>query len=502
MTSLPATDAKSAAVTARFGYALSIAGTLVSRLATLAVLIILPKQIGLTDYGMFALVITLGEIIEMTSSNWYRLLLVRQTLGAEPASQEGSRSERRGFTLLTLIIFAALLGLGGALVISPLVATHDRQNFTLAVACYILAFIMFRLLVTMLQAQGLAQLIGIVELARGILTLALVFAAVRFGSATFLAASFGLIAATALAALLGLPTIRHGIIAIMRQRVPPGLLVTIGVPIVIATLLTYQIGWLDRVVIQHWMGPEAVGLYVAAIAIARQPVDLVLNALNSQTFPILMEHGADNSPQSARRMSGVLLSTCIMGFGAAASIIALAEPLTLFALPAFDRTTVTTVVPMIALGSVALGLKHFVFDNIFHAHGRNWIALRWLAIVSFATLGLALALVPALGTKGAAISFLTGSCLSLASSVWFSHQFCVVKWPLGALARVIVSALIAAILARVCSGFEGAAWLRLLAGASAFGLAYLLALTVILKFRLGTFLTAPWNIDGLRGTAS
>ena len=386
-----------AAPTARWGYALSMAGTLVSRLATLAVLILLPRQIGLTEYGMFALVVTVGEIVEMTSSNWYRVILVRQSVNPVIGAHTG-----KGLSIGAILALCSLLAVALASGLAPLVVSQNDFEFAIAVSLYILAFVAFRLLVTLLQAQGSQRLIGAIELVRGVLTLGLVFAFVAFGPKSFAAASAGLIAATACAAMIGIPAVRGRGLELLRQRLEPGAFAAIGIPIVIATMLTYQLGWLDRLVIQHWLGPQTVGLYVAVIAVARQPIDLVLNSLNSQTFPVLLARGDDSSPEAGRRIAGILVAMCILGCGAAAAIVALQEPLLQFALPAFDQSVARLLTPLIAMGALALGVKHFVFDNIFHAHGRNWIMLRWFAVISFATLGLSLFAVPRFGAAGAA----------------------------------------------------------------------------------------------------
>lgn len=480
----------------RFGYAASIAGALISRLAMLAILILLPARIGLTEYGMFVLVITLGEIIEMTSSNWYRLLLVRQSVNA--SMDEGSQS-RSGFRLLTLIALATAIAASCAFLLAPAIVTHDRHAFAIATALYILSFVAFRLLVTIMQAQGRQQLIGFVELLRGVLTFTIVMGAVAYGANSFIYASLGLVAATAITALAGLPAVRKGLGAVLLQRLAPGSFLAIGAPVIISTVLTYQIGWLDRFVLQHWMGPQTVGLYVAVIAIARQPIDILLNALNYQTFPILLARHGEGGHIAEDKIAGVLVSLCVMGLGAAAAIIALADPLARFALPAFDRANAVSLMPFIALGSVALGLKHFVFDNIFHAYGRNWMMLRWFAAVAAATLGLTVLLAPRFGPLGAAIAFLLGACGGLATSVVLSRRFCTFRLPLGVLMRIGAAALLAGLAAAFASMWPNVAALQVLAGGIAFGVVYLAALMLLLNFRPAALLSAPWSAAGLRG---
>lgn len=483
----------------RYAYLLSAMGTLISRAATLVVLIVLPAEIGLKDYGLFALVLTMGEIIEMTTSNWYRLLMVRQSVNRDVASRhDGSK----GVRIYLAVGAATAIALAGTAFAAPLVTTGQHGDFALAVSAYIIAFILFRLVISVLQAMGRQGVIGVVELLRGMFTLAFVLGVTHFGPDNFFAASIALAGATALAACACAPAVWRELLRVLADRLEPGTVLRIGAPVVIATVLTFQIGWLDRFVLQHWLGPESVGLYVAVMAIARQPIDLMLNALNAQTFPVLMARGSDGGAEASRNIAGVLVSACIIGLAAMAAIIALADQLAAFALPKFNRDLTLELIPLIALGSLMLSIKHFVFDNIFHAHGQNWAMLRWFAVVSLCTLGMSLALIPVWGPTGAAISFVAGSFLGLISSIMLSQTFCKISWPVGMLLRVLICAVIAGAAARLGSEIQGPALLKLAIGGLAFGGVYLGTLHVLLNFRLSNFLSEPWKLDGLRGASS
>lgn len=478
----------------RYAYLLSTIGTLVSRAATLVVLIILPGEIGLKDYGLFALVITLGEIIEMTSGNWYRLLVVRQSVNAAPKHAAG-----RGVPLFVAVGLAAVVALAATALASPFVAAGHSGSFGMAVSAYIVAFILLRLAISLLQAMGRQGLIGAVELARGAFTLAFVLGLAHFGGAHFYAASLALAAATSLAACAIIPFVGREFFRFLTMRLEPDTILRIGAPVVLATILTFQIGWLDRFVLQHWLGPESVGLYVAVMAIARQPIELLLNALNAQTFPVLMARGAADGVEASRNIAGVLVSACLIGFAAVSAIIALDDVIAAIALAKFDRSLTLDLIPFISCGALMLAIKHFVFDNIFHAHGQNWAMLRWFALVALCTLGFSVALIPLLGPAGAAISFVAGSFLGLASSIVLSRQFCRIVWPTETLFRILACAALAGLAARLASEIEGPAVLRLIGGSIAFGAVYLASLYILLNFRLGEFLSRPWKLDGLRG---
>ena len=81
------------------------------------------------------------------------------------------------------------------------------------------------------------------------------------------------------------------------------------IPFLLANCLAYAIGWSDRFVLNYFLGPAAVGVYVAAYSIARQPVELFVGALNSFTFPLLVRaYATDGSRKAGPIQSGLLVT--------------------------------------------------------------------------------------------------------------------------------------------------------------------------------------------------
>src|SRR5215471_8503167 len=67
---------------ARGVYPLYFLANVASRASMLIVLIVLTRLLPTAEYGLFALVVTVGEILEMGSSNWVRVHLLRTEAGA------------------------------------------------------------------------------------------------------------------------------------------------------------------------------------------------------------------------------------------------------------------------------------------------------------------------------------------------------------------------------------------------------------------------------------
>jgi O-antigen/teichoic acid export membrane protein len=479
-------------------YLCNVAGSISSRLATLAVLILLPAQLGLHDYGLFALVITLGEIIEMTSSNWFRLLLVRQSIQERTADQAvptGAAGWRPSFAAIAIGV--SILGVIAAAIISPLMADTDSFDLSLAVSIYVVNFAVLRLVLTLLQAENRQGLAGIVECIRGIVMLILVFGLIFAGWKNFYFAAIGFSLASGVAALVATPALFGSMDRLLARQLAPGSFTVIAVPTIIVTILTFQFGWMDRIILQTWLGPSMVGLYVAATAVARQPVDLVLFALNQQAFPVLLSHSGSESRGADRQIAGILIASCILGFGAAGACIALAQPLVDCILPKFDRTIAVALIGPIAIGSVALGIKHVVFDNIFHTYGKNWRLLGYLSIVSIGTLLLSIEMVKRFGPFGAAIAFMIGSVLAVVVAACVSRNIWRFAFPTEALLRILVCTIIAGAATELSLHWLSLqnSWLLLIVGGGIYALTYFASLVLLMSFNIRRFMSAPWEHD-------
>lgn len=475
----------------RVQYLFTLSGSVSSRLATLAVLILLPSYIGLHDYGLFALVITLGEIIEMTAANWFRLLLIRQSVQSE-ATQAPETIPTTRFSFTTLAIGTGALSVIAAWAIAPFVPDAPDFELSVAVSIYIINFAILRLVLTLLQALNRQGLFGLVESIRGIAMLVLVFGVVFGGWGNFFHTALAFSLAAGLSILISLPVLGGSFDQILSKHLAAGTFKAIAVPTILVTALTFQFGWVDRLILQTWLGPSMVGLYVAATAVARQPVDLVLFALNQQAFPALLSQ--DRGGEGDRKIAGYLVASCILGFGAAGACITLAHPLVECVLWSFDHTIAAHLVGPIAIGAVALGIKHVVFDNIFHAYGRNWLLLAYLGAVSLATLALSIALVKLYGPVGAAVSFMIGSCAAVLVSALVSRRLWPFKIPIQSILRVLACAFIAAFIVMGATLLMPQnAWLQLVLGGLIYGGAYFVLLVAIVRFDLRRFIAAPWE---------
>jgi O-antigen/teichoic acid export membrane protein len=70
----------------------------------------------------------------------------------------------------------------------------------------------------------------------------------------------------------------------------------------LVTILAQTVGWLDRFILNHALGPASVGLYAAAYALARQPVELFSGSLNPYLSSMLVRSYSSEGREAAGRV--------------------------------------------------------------------------------------------------------------------------------------------------------------------------------------------------------
>jgi O-antigen/teichoic acid export membrane protein len=479
---------------ARGVYPLYIAATVAPRLAMFVVLIVLTRLLPAVEYGLFALVVTTGEILDMVCTNWIRVYLLRTEAGTARL-----RPRRLG-RALGLGAGGTLVALAASLAIVPLISEEHAAAMTLAVVLYIAAFALLRMTLTMAQLARTHITYAAVECIRGIGAVAVTLAVALMHPHSFLPTSLGLSLVTGLAALVGaLCVVRH----MPRPVFPRGgylAALAFGVPFVITSTLFYSVGWFDRFVLNYFIGPAAVGVYFAAFAIARQPVELFVGALNTFTFPLLVRAYATGGAEKAGTVQGGVMTTiAILGVGIVAGLVLLAAPLSTLLFPPSYRTDVALLIPWIAAGTFVLSIKQFVFDNSMHVTQKNWLHLAMMTPPVLVSIPLGILLVRSYGQFGAALNYAVVTVVATLSAAIISLSIFAFAIPwrnLGKVALAAASGTAAGWGAVSLTALWGAA-ATVFAGAIGFCAVYGAVLT-LLGFSLRRLVETPWDPTGAR----
>ena len=472
---------------ARAVYPLYFLSNVATRVAMLIVLIVLTRLLPTVEYGLFALVVTLGEILEMASTDWIRVYLLRTEAGASKL-----RPRRLG-RALALSIGGTFVGLSTSMLVVPFISPGRTPEMMLAVAVYIAAFALLRMTLTLMQLLRSHTPYVAVESGRalGIVTATIIVAMVSPHS--FLPASLALSLVTGASAALGLFSAGR---LVVRPVLPRGgylAALTFGVPFLLANTLSYAIGWSDRFVLNYFLGPAAVGIYVAAYSIARQPVALFVGALNPFTFPLLVRAYAVGGARNAGPIqSGLMITMTTFGLGIVAGLALLADPLATLLFPPSYRADVAILIPWIAMATFIVSIKQFIFDNALHVTQQNWPHLFTMIPPVLVSIGLGILLVRSHGLFGAAINYVAVAIVATLSSAIFSFRVLSFAIPWRDLAKVVLSALIATL--ATWGTIHHFAWgvvETLIAAAIVFCTVYGTLLTV-LGFSLWRIIETPW----------
>ncbi|GJD47481.1 hypothetical protein OPKNFCMD_0189 [Methylobacterium crusticola] len=476
---------------ARAAYTLYFVANLAPRALMFVLLLVLTRLMPMAEYGLFVLVITTGELFDMALGNWVRVFALRSEGGSGRV-----RPRRFGrIVALTGVTTGVSLALAAA---SGLVRQEQGTPFALAVAAYLIAFAPLRLSLILLQIRRMHRSYAAVEALRaGGTLLAATGAALAVGP-NFLATALGLAGATLLAGLVGLALALRGVAPPQRARTGYGAALAFGLPIMLASLLAYTLGLVDRYAVDVLMGPHAVAVLAAAYSLSRQPVDLFAGPLNSYAFPHLVRtYERDGAAAAGQAQAGLLMTLMMIGGAIVAGLALLACPLLAVVLPEDYRPDGALLVPWLALGSLFIITKFFIFDNAFHLSKRTW--LQPVSMLPSALLGLLLCcvLIPRLGIVGAGIAYAMAGAAACLVTGLVTSRVVPIPMPWGGLARIAASNVCAAlVLVGVRNLLGPAGPLAVLVGSTlAYGVVYAAALT-LLGVSIRRALEAPWDLPG------
>jgi O-antigen/teichoic acid export membrane protein len=395
---------------------------LLTRVSALVLLILATRLVDQTEYGLLTLVVTVGEMTDAAVTNWLRIALLR--LGGKGDISRGS-VRLAGRVLLATTLFALLISVLASAVIVP----ERWVSFSLAVGAYLVAGSVNRFALTVLQMQQRHSTYSMLEFLRAILQLGLPVAAVLLFQPSFLMLSLGSSLAMLVAGLVAAQVARRRIVA-GPSRFAQKEFFALGVPLVIMALVGFGLNNAERLFLKVYYDAGAVAIFAAAYALARQPIDMVANAINMGAFPEVVSRFDEEGPEAAGRFLSHLMALMMrLCLPVAALLIALTGPITTLLLPENYHGHFALLFPVIALSVVFANLTSFVYGDVVHAHKRPWLLIIANAVGSLATISLSLMLIPTMAENGAALALAGGSLCSLVACIIISERLTPVPVP-------------------------------------------------------------------------
>lgn len=407
---------------------------LLTRISALLLLAIATRLIDQTEYGLLALVVTIGEMTDVTVTNWLRISLLRLG-GKGDVARSNVRLAWRvllGTTTLALVISVAA---------SALIVPERWMEFATAVSVYLIAGALSRFGLTVLQMQQRHTTYALLEFLRAVLQLALPIIAIPLFGDSFLIVSLGTSLGTLVAGLISL--------LLATRRLVTGApsftyreFFTLGLPMIVTTLVGFGLVDAERIILKMFHDAGAVAIFAAAYALARQPIDMLANAANMGAFPELVsrfdEEGGEAAAAFLKELMALMMRLCLP---VAVLLVVLSEEITTFILPADYLGGIVMLFPIITVSVLAGNLSNVVYSSIVHAHKRPWLLAAVYGLGSAVGIGLSFLLIPTLAELGAALALLGGSLTVLVACIAVSRQLTPIPIPFREIGVSLVIAL-------------------------------------------------------------
>jgi glycosyltransferase involved in cell wall biosynthesis/O-antigen/teichoic acid export membrane protein len=387
------------------------------------VVIVGTHLLGPEQFGYFALIVFIGEFADVSATNWTRIAISR--FGSTQAGV--SRAFARKMLLLTSVCLLGALAISGG--VAELLAPETSGRVAFAVLYYVFGVTLYRFGFTLHQTVQNRKMASGLEVARAVLVLsAAIVAMMQTGDyfVTSLVSSSAGLAVGLIAVATGLASTR----AELKDATSLGTLFAFALPLVILALLSQAISNLDKAMLKLFHDAAMLGISAAAFAIGRTGFDVVATAFNMGAFPRLSAMFNDGQNENAQSLlKGQISLILSVALPAAGILVASREVIAMALFPPAYLYAFTVAIPLIALGSIALNLKNFVFDGVFHMHLKNFMQIPVLLAGACVSAVVGYLFVPWEPFFGSALMFASGGVVALMMDMWLTARIMRIEIP-------------------------------------------------------------------------
>jgi O-antigen/teichoic acid export membrane protein len=422
-------------------------GRLVPNLFGLVTAAVLTRLLEPAEYGLYALGLSITFFLALGAFDWLGLSLLRMA----PAIEQPDL-----FFGTVLACFCALCGLSVAVAALILVLVGLQNYAFLTTACLVAAFAVayFELKLRLQMAELREADYFWTSAGRGVIGITLICAVSYFHgtapviilalAASFLAGSF-----IRREPRLNFRNLQFDFSACLT-------LLRFGLPLSISVGLGAILVSVDKWLLQGLSGPEAVGLFSAAVIVAQTPIVALAGGIGPPAYSRAVQALDHRSPEAA---SGQLAQnfTVLIGIVApsAVGIVALSNNLAHLIVGAAYWQSVILLTPWLSAAAVLWALRSFYIDIAFQlAHRTHRLVLTTL-VTLFANVALDILLIPKLGQLGAAIGTFGATLVGLGVAAIATIGVFRLPIPFVDTAKVLASTAIMFLVLRELTTFSG-----------------------------------------------
>ncbi|MEM7619010.1 MAG: polysaccharide biosynthesis C-terminal domain-containing protein [Pseudomonadota bacterium] len=413
------------------GYAPSL---IIPRLIAFCIVLIFTRLLTPEQFGLYALVLSFGEMIYAAFVNWFAVGMTRHLPGRSAEHQAKLMSA-------AVIVFPVILCFAVPIAyFLSLTVDTELTHFLACLLVYVLGRSLQQFGLTLLRVKELQVSYVVCETLRPILALlcAVAFTFAFDKNYFVLSLSF-----------FGVTLIFGGITSSYAVRqygwASPDwaalkAMLRYAIPLIAVFTLSAIIAMTDRLMLNELSGIAAVGIYAAAFALAKPPLDMIFNAVNLGGFAKLIAiYNSDGSEKALQFLQKKLSFVLALALPAAVGITLFAQTITQLLLGEAYREQGQEILSWIAIAAVLAGLKHFIFDQIFHLTEKTWLQSVTLIPAVVCNIVMNFILIPELGPQGAALSTACAYGAALCGSIYLSAQYLPFQLPYKDMGRIVLA---------------------------------------------------------------
>jgi len=201
----------------------------------------------------------------------------------------------------------------------------------------------------------------------------------------------------------------------------------------------------DRILVQHYMGFQAVGYYSAGYSMANYVILSLMSPVNLALFPIYMKLWASKGREETQAFLSRALDNFVMVAMCVLAAVAVTARDGIIILGSRKLQEAAPLIPVLVLGLVFYAL-HIFFNAGLIIHKKTYTMAK--IIVSSAGLNILLniLLIPRLGLQGAAVATLVSYMVFLGLIAWASHAVLPIRVDIRASLRYVGAAVVSALI--------------------------------------------------------
>jgi O-antigen/teichoic acid export membrane protein len=221
--------------------------------------------------------------------------------------------------------------------------------------------------------------------------------------------------------------------------------VAFGFPLVLYELSGVILDSGDRILVQHYMGFEALGYYSAGYNISTYVAMFLRDPVNLAMFPIYMKLWVSRGPEETREFLSATLDNFIMVAMCVLAGVAVTARYAVIVLGSRKLQQAYPLLPVLVLGLMLHSLQMF-FNAGLVIHKKTFTMFKFVAASAILNIALNVLLIPRIGLQGAAVATLISYALFLGLCARASSVLLPLRLDILACSRYMGAALISVLL--------------------------------------------------------